>query len=220
MLGLLKDIQSKSDADRIRVALNPVPSKPQHRRPEPYPNALPVLASRPRPLSQLSSRRHVPVLTGANGVPFLRFKKPQSPFLSRVIKDKIHQRQKWLDHIKRMEPTIALAAGEDKWDSLIAREGVANDGASWERTMRHANRDPEDRLRNASNKAIEVSRKMLKIVDEERRLFEEESKERKKERHRMRRERKMNRGRSADSDEPAGSRVAEIDANSSSSDSS
>lgn len=199
------DIQSEGDADRIRLALNPPPPKLPFRKPEPYPGASRVLESRPRPLSELSGRRHVPVLTSANNIPFLRIKKPQSPFLNRVLNDKIKQRQKWLDHIDNMDSAIVWAQNEDVWENLVAKEGVATDrglwyarkGAvtnvpSWRTEIEATKRGMWARLNAVDRKSRKISKQMMRIVDEERKLFEKE-----------RRERRMSRRSSTDSNEPS-----------------
>jgi len=205
VLGLLREIQSQGDADRTRAALNPPPPRPQFRKPEPYPNAPKTLEIRPRPLSELSGRRHIPILTSANGIPFLRFKKPQSPFLSRVLRDKINQRQKMLDHVERLEPGIVWAADEDEWERLVGGKDVLKDPVSYEREMIKAKREPEAKLDRIGKKAVQVSRQMLKVVDEERKLFEEERIQRHRENRQRRRERKESSGSPKDSNEPSGS---------------
>lgn len=204
MLSLLRDLQSQGDADRTRAALHSAPSQPRFRKPEPYPGAPKVLESRPRPLSELSGPRHIPILTVANGVPFLRFKKPQSPFLSRVLRDKINQRQKFLDHTKRLEPDIVWAADEDEWEQLVDGKTAPRDGVSFENEMTRAKKQPEKRFIEVQVKAIHVAKRMLKIVEEEKRLFEEERIQRQNERSRRRRERSESRDSPGDSTEPTG----------------
>jgi len=208
----LRELQSQGDSDRTRAALNPAPPKPQFRRPEPYPNAPKALEIRPRPLSELSGRRHVPILTTANGIPFLRFKKPQSPFLSRVLRDKINQRQKMLDHIERLEPDIVWAADEDEWEQLVGGKDARTDPVSYEREMIKAKKEPEKKLDRYGKKAVQVSRQMLKVVDEEKKLFEEERIQRRKEKSQKRRERRENRGFSKDSNEPSRSKEPYVEA--------
>src|ERR1700709_1700282 len=70
------------------------PPRPEPPRLSPYPGAPKVLDIRPLPREKLTAKRRVPILTHASGVPFLRFKKPQSPFLSRVLRNKLEQKHK------------------------------------------------------------------------------------------------------------------------------
>src|SRR6266567_8487297 len=54
-----------------------------------------MLAIRPRP--SVPGTRHIPVIASANGLPFLRFKKPQPANLSRVLNQKLDARNKGFD---------------------------------------------------------------------------------------------------------------------------
>lgn len=185
MLSLLKDVQSQGDADRARNASSPPPHKPAPRKPEPYPGAPKMLESRPRPASELTGQRHIPVLVGANGLPFLRFKKPQSPFLSRVLGDKRKQKQKQMDHIARIDESMRWAAGEGQWEDLV---GAKQDRIPWERDLKRAKHEVVERIGKGDAKARELARRMLEIVDEESRLAAEERKSRKVEMNRRKRE--------------------------------
>jgi hypothetical protein len=190
VLSLLSELQSQGDADRIRVALRPQLQKPERVKPKPYPGAPKVLEVRPRPLSELSGRRRVPILVAANGIPFLRIRKPQSPFLSRVLRDKIVQRQKLQDYVSKLESDIVWAAKEDEWEALVGmREGLGG-SAKFETEMRVAKGEPQRKLRQLQAKSSELGSRMLEIVDEERRLLVEERAQRREERRRKRREEK------------------------------
>jgi hypothetical protein len=187
------------------MQLNPPPPKPHTRLPEPYPGAKPVLESRPRPFSELTGRRHVPILTNASYLPYLRFKKPQSPYLSRVLRDKLEQRQKQMDHIDRLEMDLRWAADEDAWDKLVDHR-FGRIEQSWQTELLTAKKELWTRLNVQSKRAKETARRMLSIVDEEKRLYEEERKVRKMEKNRKRQERKEAERGSADgskSPEPA-----------------
>jgi hypothetical protein len=193
VLNILEDIQSQGDADRARNTLNPPPKKAPRQKPEPYPNAPRLLESRPRPSSELSGRRHVPFLIGANGIPYLRIKKPQPVFLSRVINDKIKQKQKRQDHVERIEADMAWAEDEENWENLVGSRvaqgsNSRGDRNPWSKDMIDAKKEVEWRLSQGYAKAQNTASKMLKIVDEEKRLFEEEGIERKREKDRIREE--------------------------------
>jgi hypothetical protein len=206
VLGLLSELQAQGDANRTRVALNPAPPKPPFLKPEPYPGAPKVLEVRPRPLSELSGPRHVPILTTANGLPFLRFKKPQSSFLSRVLRDKLNQRQRLQNHMMRLEPDIVWAAHEDEWERLVGEKQGPGGWPKYETEMTRAKEEPENKLLKIQLKAQEVAGQMLKIVDEEKRLLKEERIQRQKEKKRKRTEGKASKESSLDSTEPPGSR--------------
>jgi hypothetical protein len=122
-----------------------------------------------------------------------------------VLRDKINQRQKMLDHVERLEPGIVWAADEDEWEQLVGGKDALKDPVLYEREMIKAKKEPEAKLDRISKKAVQVSRQMLKIVDEERRLFEEERIQRHREKHQRRREWKESSGSSKDSNDPSGS---------------
>ena len=82
-------------------------------------NPFPVLS---RPYPQLSGKRHIPRLVAANGVPFLRIKKPQPPLLSRIIRCAINRRNAINARIQRLEDEELAALVEDRWDALVDAE--------------------------------------------------------------------------------------------------
>jgi hypothetical protein len=110
-----------------------------------------------------------------------------------------------LDHVGRLERDIVWAADEDEWDQLVGGEDAPSDPVSYEREMIKAKKEPETKFDQLAKNAVEVSRQMLKVVDEEKRLFEEERIQRWKEKSQKRRERKESSGSSKDSDKPSGS---------------
>jgi hypothetical protein len=141
--------------------------------PGPYPGAAKMLDVRPRPLDQLKGQRHVPKLVGAQGWPFLRFKKPQSPFLSRVIRDKTKQKQKRVDALNLIDEQVHWAEQEQAWDGML---GLDRDGQSWERDMVRARSYVRSSLRESEEQARSLTARMLEIVDEETRMANEEQK--------------------------------------------
>lgn len=147
----------------------------------PHPDAVPVLA---RPHPQLSGRRHVPKLVTANGVPFLRFKKPQSAFLSRVIRDKLGQRQKYFERLQALEQQAELAALEDRWDRVLFRMHGARDRedtaeADWTEELELSIRDTMQRLAKQDKANVAMAARMQEIVDREKELAEAEKMQRK-----------------------------------------
>lgn len=164
-----------------------------------YPDAPKVLDVRPLPLEKLSGRRHVPILTAASGFPFLRFKKPQSPFLSRVLRNKMKQKHNQFEKILELEGEEEnIAAWEDKWESTVLkqleREGRAGEewvdeeqwGSpdGWRRELRIARAGIWKKMDDEGEKAKEMAAKMMEIMDKERELYEAE-------RSKMRHEKKV-----------------------------
>lgn len=102
--------------------------KPGLKRLDPSPEACPppeqtVLALRPRPLSELGGTgiRQVPHLFSANLFPVLRIGKPQPRSLSRVLTDKVKQRQRRLNVREKSEDEWAeLGKLEDEWDRIVS----------------------------------------------------------------------------------------------------
>lgn len=111
-----------------------------------------------------------------------------------------------LDHVQRLETTVVWAADEDEWEKLVSGKGAPANEVSYEREMKNAKKEPESKFYKSQKKALEVSRQMLKVVDEEKRLFEDERIQRQKEKSRLRRERKESGGSSRDLNEPPASK--------------
>lgn len=135
---VLLSIEADAEANR-RVCKQPDSNQPQCPRVWRFPGAPKILDSRPLALKDISSgRRHVPslVLTSC-GFPFLRFKKTQSPYLSRVIRDRVLQKQRMLDQTALLEETEEIGKTEDSWEVTVLGEidrsvkgGIAEGGAS------------------------------------------------------------------------------------------
>jgi len=152
--------------------------KPQKANP-----VAPIVWSRPntprvlsRPFLSISGKRHIPKLAHTNGIPFLRFKKPQSPFLSRVIRNKIRQREKRFDHVKLLDGEIARAQAEDEWDSILGHNcGIENDTeVPWIAAPVSALQEVKGKIQASHYKNTRLGRKMYDIVKKEKALAEEE----------------------------------------------
>ena len=84
-------------------------------------HAKPVL-ERPLPFEELNGRpRRVPQFVVASGsaIPFLRYGKPQSIMLSRVLRQKLAQYESWQAEKLHNEFLWSWTQDEDQWDSLI-----------------------------------------------------------------------------------------------------
>jgi hypothetical protein len=153
-----------------------------HKPGSPYPGATPVLF---RPYRKISGRRHIPKLVILpTGIPFLRFKKPQSPFLSRVLRTKINWRQKLVDRKNRLVEEEVLASGEDLWDRLLREQHCVGQGqdanpawAEWYAKCIGLTAMAEE---NSWSRDRKLAGRMQEIVDRERELAEKEKRERKR----------------------------------------
>jgi hypothetical protein len=74
------------------------------------------------PKEKLTGRRVVPTLTASQWVPFLRFKKPQSRFLGRVLRDKLMQKNKRWEGIMRCDEGMDVGEAQGSWESAISSE--------------------------------------------------------------------------------------------------
>lgn len=174
------------------------------------PGEPPVYAStfRPRPLAELSGgKRKVPVLDAKDAFAFLRIGKPQSHRHANFLRRKADRRQARVTAIQELsDDDRPAAAAEDAWEALVARvalaEGLRIDdqgedeaagtekGAqgrggtgSFRQVVKTFGIDHVSRqLDEEAADLIARSRAMLDIVDEEKRLAEQE-----KEDNRMRR---------------------------------
>lgn len=115
----------------------------------------------------------------------LRIKKPQSPFLSRVIRDKIKQRQKRITKTEDVEELVRWAQAEDTWETEI--EGVAaaegkevgmRGQEGWKQTVKNELQRLTMTHGAGLEKARKIALKMGKIVDQERELLAKEKGER------------------------------------------
>lgn len=159
---------------------------------KPYPGTTRVLA---RPFLNLSGRRHVPVLVNANRVPFLRLKKPQPPFLSRIIRDNVKTREIRLTKAARLASEVPIAQDEDQWDQILQDHYGLNDHnpeeKPWDREVKRAF-DRNHRLQvEAIDKRAKLSAKMYAIVEQEKVLAKEEKLRIRDEKHKASKARRL-----------------------------
>ncbi|EOD52340.1 putative dna repair protein [Neofusicoccum parvum UCRNP2] len=173
----------------------------------PSPEACPpaerkVLAVRPRPAAALggSGVRRVPRIVSANLFPMLRLAKPQPRSLSRVITDKVKQRQRRLNlRGEAADGWAWVAAQEDGWDGVLAevcgvREDAEGEGGRWVDEPLHLVRAISGQLAMQKVGLEELVGKMQGIVDKEEELARVEGMQRRRER----RERMMDKRREED----------------------
>lgn len=147
--------------------------------------------ARPLPLGQLSGGvRKPPRLDETGGIPFLRIGKPQSPGLSRVLRQKSWKRQVRTTRIIQLTEQDAVEAEwEDKWEKTVGgllngeKEGetlrVPREGTFVE-SVRENIAYLNGKLGAERKDSIARGKAMWKIVEAERALAEEEKAEREK----------------------------------------
>lgn len=129
----------------------------------------------------------------ANNIPILRFKKPQSPFLSRIIDNKIKQRQSRIDNIDKTETLVAWGRDEDEWDHIVGSKSKKKEDL-WHTESHVQKKSIEGLMRNEERKVSQISKRMLEIVDKEQALADQEREDRKAQKSKERRKRKEARG--------------------------
>lgn len=175
MLALLSSLQDRPLPPRATTKPDHVPHlRPQPRLPAPYPGAIPVLD---RPYARISGRRRVPILITANKQPMLRFKRPQSPFLSRVIRNKIDRSDRHYRNMKELiEVRLPEAEDEDNWEKIL---GVKDERGGFGHAMQDVIRIRQGVEAAHVEKRNAMAQKMMEIVERERELAEREKIERK-----------------------------------------
>jgi hypothetical protein len=164
-----------------------------------YPGSKPVL-QRPLPLSEIKGgKRRVPNLISAQGVPFLRYSKPQPISLSRVIRQKQERDQKKWSQQEGLKTDIVIAQWEDEWDDVVeaqmAEEHCQAQGQlkpreeskgpaefygreeSWRHEVVVAESELYRKIKESDWNNAELGRKMWEIVVKERELAAQEKRE-------------------------------------------
>lgn len=117
-------------------------------------------------------------------MPILRFKKPQAPGLSRLIKDKIKQRQDMFDRINAMQDIwIPLAEAEDAWDTIVKErfgvtdtrsQGLDSEEPGWSDVMRETVEQSFEWYDAQKEKVRKTAIRMQDIIDQETELARQE----------------------------------------------
>ena len=206
-LTQIHSMLSLLNARRAVSASQPPPPRKEIPRVWPYPGAPKLIDIRPLPKSQLSAIRRVPHLVEASGFAFLRIKKPQSPFLSRVLRQTIKKQIKRYNRQEKMTQEAADAEAEEEWEDIIVErmmdeveEGSDEEGRrkreawlegegrewamgndSWKREFLEARREAKATQKRVFERAKEQGRKMVEIYEEEKLLWKKEKNERRRE---------------------------------------
>ena len=164
------------------------------------------------PLSEIKSgKRRVPYLVLAQGVPFLRYSKPQPISLGRVLRQYQKWEQKKWDQKREAEADIRIGMWEDEWEDLVEgrgqQQGVQDTGGMSSLSLRGDNRntnlnrrvepswskEPIDleydlttQINEKDRKHGEMGRRMWEVVVKERELAEQEKNNSKSQRMAMR----------------------------------
>ena len=122
----------------------------------------------------------------------LRLKKPQPPFLSRMIRNLNATREGRTLLAPRLEAEMRIAEDEDTWDRILYTTlGVIDeDGRCWTGAVSYAMEELKWKQDQAIKKRIETAKRMWEIVKKERALAEEEVMKRRREKQRIREERR------------------------------
>ena len=131
----------------------------------------------------------------ANRVPFLRLKKPQPPFLSRIIRDTVETRERRITEAGRLTGEIPTAEDESEWDEILYQHFGMDYGdpkeTPWDFEVKRAF-DKNHRLQvEATQKRADVSAKMYAIVEQEKALVAEEKLRIRDEKHKASKARRL-----------------------------
>ncbi|KAL8942742.1 MAG: hypothetical protein Q9216_001490 [Gyalolechia sp. 2 TL-2023] len=197
-LNVLRQLKELSDSSRLETQSSresqgtrthqvggdqPRPPSCDTRRRWPHPDATSVLNDLPSPPP--GKVRQVPTLVNANHIPFLRFKKPQSPFLSYMIRKKNDEREKRIDRLQFLEELLLFAEDEDEWDEILRENHyISNDnGIPWTSSMKDSYVSVKRVHRTNTLKRSQIAERMFDILQEQKQLAEKEKLERRNKRH-------------------------------------
>lgn len=126
-------------------------------------------------------------------MPILRLKKPQPPFLSRIIRDTVKTRERRLAVAGRLTGEILVAEDEDEWDKILHQHfGLDHAGEQpWEREVKRASDKVHQMQAEALQKRSNLAAKMFAIVEQEKALAEEEKLRLRDEKHKTREARQL-----------------------------
>ena len=166
-------------------------SQPSPPRVWPYPGTRKALD---RPDTNLSGPRHVPKLINANRVPILRLKKPQPPFLSRIIRDTVNTREARIALCAKLQDTLRYANDEEEWDRILEESSPIPkrpSEAPWFRETQLALAEIHRLQTAAGNKRVAIAAQMHAIVEKEKALAMEEKSKKRDEKHKAKEARRF-----------------------------
>lgn len=139
-------------------------------------------------------RRRVPYLVVTQGIPFLRYGKPQPVSLGRYLRQRVQWEQKQWTEKSSLEKSIALAEWEDRWDYIVEKEhgildgqhgtpqldgcvratNVSSDGKSWTQVLRVTGEEICGKIKASNEKNAEMGKRMWEVVVKEKELAKQE----------------------------------------------
>jgi len=119
-----EDQELPSADDSIAYSIATTPKNPLLRLVKPGTPFTGPVYTRAKPMratSELKSRRHIPMLSiTAIGMPFLRFGKPQPPWIDLMLRARLKRRELYADSILSLEEEFCEdAENEDNWEILV-----------------------------------------------------------------------------------------------------
>jgi hypothetical protein len=190
-LGGQRSAKQRHKTSQGQASAIGTPTRPNRPRVAPYPGASKILD---RPFLNLSGRRHIPVVVNANRVPMLRLKKPQSPLLSRIIRDQVNTREARILLSNKLDAEVPVARDEDTWDSVLSQSfGLHPDNGEelWASEINRALHHLHEEQDAAIRKRKAIAERMHEIVEKERALAEEEKVAIRDEKHKARKARRL-----------------------------
>jgi hypothetical protein len=174
----------------------PPPSPP---RVEPPDHAEPpledkFLANFPRPT--VDGIRKIPFWVHANGIAFVRYKKPQPYNLSRTLRQLMLQKANRIHVREELEDYhIPLAEYEDAWDGILYKNfGVVSGGERFAETVRECRDEVYKAIRERDTQFRKTAKVMFAVVEGERELALEEREDRRRIAWEKRQARKLEKG--------------------------
>ena len=122
-------------------------------------------------------------MVDAQGIPFVRFKKPQPMNLTRVIRQTLTRHRKSRLLINNMQRFwTPLSEYEDDWDSLVSSHcgHKETDEVTYTEAAREHYWSIREGQQTDAQKSTDLAKKMLAIVDKEAELAEKEKIERRR----------------------------------------
>lgn len=131
-----------------------------------HPNTPSIFQYPQRPVT----KRRVPVLVNARGVPFLRIKKPQPQNLSGTIRAILDKRWRRIEMRERLRTELLFAKDEDAWDRMTKNV----EECKWTEEVEDALRDVCVKIDESDRKNRAVAEGMWRIVLTEREKVKEQ----------------------------------------------
>lgn len=187
----INDLLRLQEQKRAISKAQPRPIQEERPRVWPYVEGEKVLELRPRAQGELggSGKRKIPipVIVATCGLPFLRFQKPQSPYLTRIINDKAAGSKKRGQMLLRMQGEEEFGEAENRWDSLLNKaRGVPefqttehpieaiSDGVSWAGAPREVLRHIQEKRDKTINNEARRGDQMMRLIEKETQLRDAE----------------------------------------------